>query len=36
MNQTEGVALVVVTHDLELSAKLKREYKLVDGQLFAI
>lgn len=36
MNQTEGVALVVVTHDLELSAKLKREYKLLDGQLFAI
>jgi lipoprotein-releasing system ATP-binding protein len=36
MNQTEGVALVVVTHDLELSVKLKREYKLVDGQLFAI
>ena len=36
INQTEGVALVVVTHDLELSAKLKREYKLVDGQLFAI
>jgi lipoprotein-releasing system ATP-binding protein len=36
MNQTEGVAVVVVTHDLELSAKLKREYKLLDGQLFAI
>ena len=36
MNQTQGVALVVVTHDLELSAKLKRQYKLVDGQLFAI
>ena len=36
MNQTQGVALVVVTHDLELSAKLKRQYKLVDGQLFEI
>jgi predicted ABC-type transport system involved in lysophospholipase L1 biosynthesis ATPase subunit len=23
----------VVTHDLELSAKLKRQYKLVDGKL---
>jgi lipoprotein-releasing system ATP-binding protein len=36
MNQTQGVALVVVTHDLELSAKLKRQYKLVDGKLLAI
>jgi lipoprotein-releasing system ATP-binding protein len=36
INQTQGVALVVVTHDLELSAKLKRQYKLVDGQLFEI
>jgi lipoprotein-releasing system ATP-binding protein len=35
MNQTQGVALVVVTHDLELSAKLKRQYKLVDGRLLA-
>ena len=33
MNQNQGVALVVVTHDLELSAKLKRQYKLVDGKL---
>jgi lipoprotein-releasing system ATP-binding protein len=36
MNQRQGVALVVVTHDLELSAKLKRQYKLVDGKLLAI
>lgn len=36
MNQNQGVALVVVTHDLELSAKLKRQYKLVDGKLLAI
>ena len=36
MNQTQGEALVVVTHDLELSAKLKRQYKLMDGKLLAI
>lgn len=36
MNQKQGVALVVVTHDLELSTKLKRQYKLVDGKLLAI
>ena len=36
MNQSQGVALVVVTHDLELSTKLKRQYKLVDGQLLLI
>lgn len=36
MNQTQGVALVVVTHDLELSNKLKRQYKLVDGKLMMI
>ncbi len=36
MNQSQGVALVVVTHDLELSVKLKRQYKLVDGKLLAI
>jgi lipoprotein-releasing system ATP-binding protein len=36
MNQARGVSLVVVTHDLELAAKLKRQYKLVDGQLMAV
>jgi lipoprotein-releasing system ATP-binding protein len=36
MNQKRGVSLVVVTHDLELAAKLKRQYKLVDGQLMAM
>lgn len=36
MNQSQGVALVVVTHDLELSAKLKRQYKLVDGRLLLV
>jgi lipoprotein-releasing system ATP-binding protein len=35
INQTQGVALVVVTHDLELSGKLKRQYKLIDGTLLA-
>jgi lipoprotein-releasing system ATP-binding protein len=33
MNQTENVSLVVVTHDLDLAAKLDRQYKLVDGKL---
>ena len=36
MNQTQGVAVIVVTHDLELSAKLQRQYKLVDGNLLRI
>lgn len=35
INEANKVALVVVTHDLELSAKLKRQYKLVDGKLVA-
>lgn len=33
MNQTQNVSLVVVTHDLDLAAKLDRQYKLVDGKL---
>ncbi len=36
MNQSQNVALIVVTHDLELAAKLKRQYKLIDGKLLAI
>lgn len=36
INKTQRVALVVVTHDLELSSKLTRQYKLVDGKLMAI
>ena len=36
MNKTQGVALVVVTHDLELSAKLNRQYKLMDGKLMLV
>lgn len=33
INQTQNVSLVVVTHDLDLAAKLDRKYKLVDGKL---
>jgi lipoprotein-releasing system ATP-binding protein len=33
MNQSQNVGLIVVTHDLELAAKLKRQYKLIDGKL---
>ena len=36
INKTQRVALVVVTHDLELSTKLTRQYKLVDGKLMAV
>lgn len=36
MNQTQHVSLVVVTHDLELAAKMQRQYRLVDGQLNSI
>jgi lipoprotein-releasing system ATP-binding protein len=35
MNQTQNVSLVVVTHDLDLAAKLERQYRLVDGELVA-
>ncbi|HOY70416.1 MAG TPA: lipoprotein-releasing ABC transporter ATP-binding protein LolD [Methylotenera sp.] len=33
ISQTRGVALVVVTHDLELAAKMQRQYRLIDGKL---
>jgi len=33
INKAQGVALVVVTHDLELAAKMQRQYRLVDGQM---
>ncbi|MEO7345061.1 MAG: lipoprotein-releasing ABC transporter ATP-binding protein LolD [Methylotenera sp.] len=33
MNQTQHLSLVVVTHDIELAAKMQRQYKLVDGKL---
>ena len=36
MNQTQQVSLVVVTHDLELAAKMQRRYKLIDGQLVTL
>jgi len=36
MNQTQNVSLVVVTHDLELAAKMQRRYKLIDGQLVTL
>lgn len=36
INQAQNTALVVVTHDLSLAAKLKRQYQLVDGQLQAL
>lgn len=33
LNQNLGTSLVVVTHDLELAAKMRRQYKLEDGRL---
>ena len=33
MNQQQNVSLVVVSHDMELAAKMQRQYKLVDGKL---
>jgi lipoprotein-releasing system ATP-binding protein len=33
MNKNLGTSLIVVTHDLDLAAKLNRQYKLVDGCL---
>lgn len=33
LNREEGVALVVVTHSLELAAEMGRMYELVDGRL---
>ncbi len=33
MNQKQNVSLIVVTHDLELAAKMQRQYKLIDGKL---
>ncbi len=33
LNQQQNVSLVVVTHDLELAAKMHRRYKLQDGKL---
>ena len=36
LNRSRVVSLVVVTHDLELAAKLNRQYKLVDGYLVTL
>jgi lipoprotein-releasing system ATP-binding protein len=33
LNKHQGTSLVVVTHDLELAAKMQRQFKLEDGQL---
>lgn len=33
MNQQQNLSLIVVTHDIELAAKMQRQYKLVDGKL---
>lgn len=33
INQAQNTSLIVVTHDLQLAAKLQRQYQLVDGQL---
>lgn len=36
LNSSQNVSLVVVTHDLELAAKMQRQYKLEDGKLLPI
>jgi len=33
LNESSGVSLVVVTHDLELAARMHRQFRLVDGKL---
>lgn len=35
-NQQQNVSLIVVTHDIELAAKMQRQYKLVDGKLVPV
>ena len=36
MNHSQQMSLVVVTHDIELASKMRRQYKLVDGTLLPI
>ena len=36
LNRSQGVSLVVVTHDLELAAKMQRQFRLEDGNLSLI
>ena len=33
IQQAQNTALIVVTHDLELAAKMQRQYRLQDGRL---
>ena len=36
LNASQGTSLVVVTHDLELAAKMQRQFKLEDGKLLPL
>ena len=36
LNRDENVSLVVVTHDMELAAKMERQFKLEDGKLIPL
>lgn len=36
LNISQGTSLVVVTHDLELAAKMQRQFKLEDGKLLPL
>jgi lipoprotein-releasing system ATP-binding protein len=36
LNASHGTSLVVVTHDLELAAKMQRQFKLEDGKLLRL
>ena len=36
LNRSQNVSLVVVTHDLELAAKMQRQFRLEDGKLLPI
>ena len=35
LNKEQGTALIVVTHSMELAAKMNKVFRLVDGQLIA-
>jgi ABC-type lipoprotein export system ATPase subunit len=35
LNKEQGTALIVVTHSMELAAKMNKVYRLMDGQLIA-